>query len=270
MSCDFLGIARERRYSPGKVDADRAILDAVAARLAADHRVRVVSADQPLPEIAAPTVAFAMCQGPAALAVLRRWEAAGVRVVNRAAAIANAHRGCMLAAFERDAIAHPASRLVRTDSTTELPEWIDRGSAWIKRGDVHATEADDVVRVDSYGAARAALAALARRGIANALVQRHVDGDVFKFYAVRGCFFVAFPPGEHTRRLAAAEEAAMRALAEAAAAALELEIFGGDCVRGMDGDLWLVDLNDWPSYARCRTAAAVAIAGYLQAQARRR
>jgi len=63
--------------------------------------------------------------------------------------------------------------------------------------------------------------------------------------------------------LADTQERAMRGLAEAAAAALELEVFGGDCVRDRQQNLWLIDLNDWPSYARCRFAAADAIASYL-------
>jgi glutathione synthase/RimK-type ligase-like ATP-grasp enzyme len=263
VTADFLGVTRERLYSPGKVDDDRAILEAVAAQLATAHRVRVVSADEPLPEIAASTLVFAMCQGPAALAALRAWEAAGVRVVNRAAAIANTQRRAMLAAFERCAIAHPPSRVVRTDAPAELPDWIGTGGAWIKRGDVHATEAGDVVHVDDAVAARAALAALHRRDIAGALVQRHVAGDVFKFYAVRGRYFACFPPPDAVAALSTVEHERMRALADAGAAALGLEVFGGDCVRAADGALWLIDLNDWPSFARCRSAAAAAIAAYL-------
>jgi hypothetical protein len=265
MSLEYLGIARERVYSPGKVDDDRAILDAVAAQLATSHHVAVISADDPLPAVApAPTV-FAMCQGPAALDTLQRWEAAGVRVVNSSAAIANTHRRRMLAAFEGHGIAHPPSRLVRTDAPGALPDWIDAG-AWIKRGDVHATEPDDVVRVDSDAAARDALAALQRRGISAALVQRHVDGTVFKFYAVHGRFFACFPPADAESALAPEEERAMCGLAEAGAAALALEVFGGDCVRDRQQALWLIDLNDWPSYARCRVAAAAAIASYVSAQ----
>ena len=267
MSLDFLGIARERVYSPGKVDDDRAILDAVAARLAASHRVAVISADHPLPAISpAPTV-FAMCQGPAALETLQRWEASGVRVINSSGAIANTHRRRMLAAFERHGIAHPPSRLLHTDAPGLLPDWVDAG-AWIKRGDVHATEPDDVVRVDGDAAARAALAAMQRRGITAALVQRHVDGEVFKFYAVRARFFFCFAPIGSDAGLAPADETTIRGLAEAAAAALHLEVFGGDCVRDRQCNLWLIDLNDWPSYARCRFGAAEAIASYLTAQTR--
>jgi glutathione synthase/RimK-type ligase-like ATP-grasp enzyme len=266
VTLDFLGVARERVYSLGKVDDDRAIIDAVAARLAGAHRVRVVSAEEPLPEIAPPTIVFTMCQGPAALSAVRRWEAAGVRVINSSAAIANTHRERMLAALEQHGIAHPTSVVLRTDAGDELPSWVDAG-AWLKRGDVHATEPDDVARVDQRAAARTALAAMQRRGIATALVQRHVPGEVFKFYAVRGSFFVCVPP-QATAAPPRDEHAAMHTLAEAAAAALELEVYGGDCVRDRDHNLWLIDLNDWPSYARCRSGASEAIASYLTAQTR--
>ena len=259
---DFLGIARERVYSPGKVDDDRAILDAVAARLRVRHRVAVVSADDPLPDVAPPTVVFAMCQGPDALAAMRAWEAAGVRIINSVAGIENAHRRRMLAAFARDRVAHPESLVLDTGDGAVLPAWIDAG-AWLKRGDVHATDAADVVRVADRAAARAALAAFARRGIAVACLQRHVAGDVIKFYAVRGGAFFAWYGGEGVR-LDDATEARLRALAEAGAASLELEVFGGDCVCDGKGGLWLIDLNDWPSYGRCRFGAAEAIAAYVQ------
>jgi hypothetical protein len=259
---DFLGVARERVYSPGKVEDDRAILDAVAARLAATHRVAVVSADDPLPAVAPPTVVFAMCQGPAALATLRRWEAAGVRVINSAAGIENAHRRRMLAAFARDRVPHPQSLVLATTDGGPMPDWVDAG-AWVKRGDVHATEADDVVRVADRAAARAALAAFARRGIASACLQRHVAGDVIKFYAVRGGAFFAWYGGAQVR-LQPPAEVALRALAETGATSLELEVFGGDAVRDGEGGLWLIDLNDWPSYGPCRFGAADAIASYVQ------
>ena len=78
-----------------------------------------------------------------------------------------------------------------------------------------------------------------RRGIATALVQRHVAGDVIKFYAVRGRFFACFAPA---RRRAAAR--CRREAADATrsprprAAALELEVFGGDCVRDRHGSTY--------------------------------
>jgi hypothetical protein len=144
-----------------------------------------------------------------------------------------------------------------------LPDWVAAG-AWIKRGDFHATQPGDVVFVREEGRAREVLSDFRARGIARALVQRHVDGVVVKFYAVRQGFFACFP--ETTAALGEADVDAMRVLANEGAASLGLEIFGGDCVRTPDGALSLIDLNDWPSYGRCRSAAATAIAGYLDAQ----
>lgn len=261
---DFVGVARERVYSPGKVEDDRAILDAVAAQLAGTHRVEVIDADAPLPAVAPAPVVFAMAQGPAALATLRDWEAAGARVINSVAGIENAHRRRMLAAFARDGVQHPQSAILPTGDAAALPAWVDAG-AWLKRGDVHATDPDDVVRVADRAAATAALAAFARRGIAVACVQRHVEGEVIKFYAVRGgAFFACFGADGAPPRLDPGTREAMLELAEAGAAALELEVYGGDCVCARDGSLWLIDLNDWPSYGRCRFGAGQAIASYVQ------
>jgi hypothetical protein len=66
----------------------------------------------------------------------------------------------------------------------------------------------------------------------------------------------------------AADGGALAALAERGAAAVGLEVYGGDAVRDPAGALWLIDLNDWPSYGPCRASAADAIAGYLDAQSR--
>ncbi|MBW1992025.1 MAG: hypothetical protein JRI59_07920, partial [Deltaproteobacteria bacterium] len=69
------GMYREKSLSPGKVEADAAILDAVLAGLAAaGWEVDRLSADFPPP--APPPEAAAilhMAQGPAALEVLERW-----------------------------------------------------------------------------------------------------------------------------------------------------------------------------------------------------
>ena len=55
---------------------------------------------------------------------------------------------------------------------------------------------------------------------------------------------------------------AWRELAERAAAALGLAIYGGDLVVAEERVV-LVDVNDWPSFSRCRAEAAVAIAEHL-------
>ncbi|HXQ24519.1 MAG TPA: hypothetical protein VN812_22750 [Candidatus Acidoferrales bacterium] len=262
----FLGITRERVFSPGRVADDRAILEAVAACLRRrGHLVTVFGGDdERWPEPTGGTVVFTMSQGEEALAQLQRWAARGVRIVNPPAGILNCQRHRTIVALAQAQIPFPESVVVDTREPPVLPAWVGNGGAWIKRGDVHATEADDVVRIDGGAAARQALEKLRARGIRRALVQRHVPGTVLKFYAVRERFFHCVPPG-HGQEIAAPVLRNIDTLGAQAARALNLEVYGGDCVVAMNGRLQLIDLNDWPSYAPCRAGAAEAIAANLLA-----
>ena len=262
---EFLGITREPMYSPNKVGDDRAILEAVAKRLGVHHRVRVVSIDAPQPQVPPGMMVFAMCQGPSALRLLRQWERAGARIVNSPEAIANCYRRRMLAVFERHQIPHPPSVVISTGLPLLLPVWV-AGGVWLKRGDVHAMQPEDVIQVWDRPTAEAVVKRFRRRGIETVLVQRHIQGDVIKFYAVHGRFFSWFPTSETPIRLDPHEQAALTALAEEAAEVLGVEVFGGDVIRDSEGRWWIIDLNDWPSYARCCAAAADAISAYLIAQ----
>ncbi len=263
----FLGITREPVFSPGRVQDDGAILEMVADRLRAGGQdVRVLAADaEPWPEPAAGTIVFTMCQGAPALQRLQQWQARGVRIVNCPEAILNCQRHRTVAAFQAAAIPFPETVLLTVGGEPPLPSWVANGGAWVKRGDVHATEADDVVAVDGTAAARRALQRFRERGIAAAVLQRHVAGTVVKFYAVRDGFFHCVRPLggveiplEVLRRIAK--------LGQRAAAALNVEVYGGDCVYDVNGGVTLIDLNDWPSYAPCRAEGAAAIAAHLLAQ----
>jgi hypothetical protein len=128
----------------------------------------------------------------------------------------------------------------------------------------------DVQWIDSEDGLRAGIKEFAARGIPRAALQRHCAGDEIKFYGVAGGrFFQWFyterdhrhpvpGPGRYPLDVQALEQ-----LAERAAAAAGLDIFGGDIIVAPSGELTLIDLNDWPSFAPCRDRAADAIAGYL-------
>lgn len=82
-----------------------------------------------------------------------------------------------------------------------------------------------------------------------------------KFYGVIDRFFRVMACGDG---LHAEVERQVAAMARQAATALGLEVFGGDCIVDESGGCHLIDLNDWPSYAPCRQAAAEAIAAYAR------
>lgn len=266
---EFLGILREAVFSPGKVEADRGILEAVATVLCSrGHAVCLASSEDALPRPTRGVLVFTMSQGEYALATIRAWEADGVRVVNSVEAILSCRRHHLLDRLQRAGVHVPDSVWLgpgETYSPVAWPEWLDSDGAWIKRGDVHATDADDVVFVRGAGAAADAVARFRARGIARTVLQRHVEGPVIKFYGVRGGFLSCFSPSggpchlgpEITDELCAATASASRAIG--------LEVYGGDCVVPKTGSLQLIDFNDWPSYGPCRAEAAEAIAARLEA-----
>lgn len=261
----FLGIAREPVFSPGKVDADRAILEAVADALRArGHEVAVTDPDDLPRRPACGTTVFTMAQGPEALGLLREWEEDGLRVVNSVAGVLNTHRHRMCERLADAGVGAPETVLVSTAAPARWPSWLDVDGGWLKRGDVHATAAGDVRYVRGGGDAAVGAADLAARGIPRAVLQRHVAGVVVKFYAVADGFLAWYAPPATPITLTPEQTSALEALVTRAARALGLEVFGGDVVVGADG-LRLIDLNDWPSYAACRPAAARAIATRLEA-----
>jgi glutathione synthase/RimK-type ligase-like ATP-grasp enzyme len=267
----LVGIPREAVYSPGKVDADRDILEQTASELAARgvDPVRIVEPEK-LSSVRRADLVFAMCQGPAALHALRRLERTGVPLVHGADPIEACHRQRMLPLLTRAGVTRPDARLVRSDRPGRAAlDWVESRGAqgvWVKRGDVHATEAGDVVRIEGAVAARQALTGLAARGVRHAVLEAHVPGLTVKFYGVVGTGFFRAYEGDGRDPLPAPP--AWVELGEAGARALGLAIYGGDLIVDAAGRPWLVDVNDWPSFSRCRQDAAVAIAQYLLARLR--
>ena len=260
------GIFREQAHSPGREGDDAEILRLTGKHLEAQgFDVKLKSPD----EVSAPTdprpqFVFLMCERLGALRELRDWEAGGVRQVNRPEAVLNTYRERMIARFAQDDVAFIQSRVV---STTEASDGLL--PVWVKRADVHNTQDGDVVYAPTERVLRDALAGLAERRIPRAVIQPHITGDLIKFYGIGGGP-VAAPPWfrwfyhkEQNIAGHAFDPVRLERLAWAAAGALGLEIYGGDAIATEDGDLVLLDLNAWPSFALYRDEAAACIASYL-------
>jgi hypothetical protein len=117
----------------------------------------------------------------------------------------------------------------------------------------------------------------AKRGIPFIVAQEHVAGDLVKFYGVRSTvavtdsgWFEWFYHRDKGMLGHPFEAQRLRQAALGAAAALGLEIFGGDAVIQADGKPMIIDINAWPSYARYRDRAAQAIADHLTERFERR
>lgn len=267
----LIGLYRETEFSPGRHRSnDAVLLEQVAGALRASGMdVDLTTADRADLTCPRADLVFSMCQGPAALELLTRWEQEGARLVNSPRASLNTYRDRLPALMRRSGVPFPQTKLVPTANAAAAVAFLESAGAsglWLKRGDVHASVSADVQWVDSAASLEAGLLDFAARGVTHAAVQHHRAGDEIKFYGVAGgAFFHWFYPregGVDTTRHAFSEEALHR-LANSAAAAAGLDIFGGDVIVASDGELTLIDLNDWPSFAPCRDQASVAIAAHL-------
>jgi len=266
------GIYRELAHSPGRIDADRAILESVGEALAArGFNVELVAADAEFDTHFANI--FVMCERGPVLDRLRNAEKTGSIIVNSPDAIHNTYRHRMVELFARHHVSAPASQIVASDANTPRPPT----GVWVKRYDFHATEASDVMYAVSEEGWREALHGFAKRGIPFVVAQENVPGDLIKFYGVSNAmapvdsnWFEWFYHRDKGMLGYSFEVLGLRRAAFGAAAALGLEIFGGDAIIQADGEPVIVDINAWPSYARCRDRAAQAIADLLTERFERR
>ena len=276
MSAPLLGIYREKRFSPGiHAAGDAEILELTQAALArAGYQVTLI-APETLPTMS-PTgrVVFSMCQSLEALDVLQEWEQRGVLVLNTPAAVRACYRLALVTALSQTTLPFPHSMVVPLDTAEPIAAVcpaLPEGATgwWVKRGDVHAMQADDVVFVDHTTDVPAQLVRLRQRGIRHAIVQEHIVGQELKFYAVRGHGVVhVFAP--HAAHCSPIDHERLNTLARQAGEVLGLDVYGGDCLVTPDGVLCLIDINDWPSFRGCRPVAATHIAHHILTQAQQR
>jgi hypothetical protein len=272
MGLTCVGVLREPSHSPGRIDDDAAIMGRVGEVLAErGFSVELVAADA---VIEAPVAnLFVMCERGTALDRLAAMEKQGSVVVNAPAAIRNTYRHRMVQLFAQHRVPAPMSWIVAADANKRRPA----DCAWVKRYDFHATQRDDVMYAASETGWREALRRFAERGIPFVIAQEHVAGDLVKFYGVRNGartndanWFQWFYHRDKGMLGHSFDPARLSKAALDAAAALRLEIFGGDAVIKANGEPMIIDLNAWPSYALYRDRAAQAIADCLTERFQRR
>ena len=262
------GIFREQAHSPGRETDDEQILRLTAEKLEQHgYGVRLIdpNADALAFESSQPNV-FMMCERTTILDVLAQYEGSGATLVNAPSAVFNTYRERMAQLLGDAGVPFPEHRFVSTGSSSP-----QAGPLWVKRGDVHNTQTGDVVFVSELGDVDEVMAEMAGRGIERAMLQRHVDGDLIKFYGVgdprrpadSDYWFRWFYHKDQNLAGHSFDEQRLQALAARAAAAIGLEVFGGDAIVTPDNQIFLIDINAWPSFALFRDEASEEIAAHL-------
>ncbi len=269
------GIMRAGAYSPNHIGNDAAIFNLTCEQLRKRGcEVKVYSEEQFIAGAVTEDIIINMCREQRSISLLQQLEDKGALVINSGYGIENCTRERMTRILLGSNIPYPESLIVNTDEVVKdamRKAKMDR--AWIKRGDFHAMHKEDVSYVRHPEEAQEVLQEYFLRGIKRAVINRHLVGDLIKFYGVRDTpFFYWFYPFDeghskygheaingHSKGIEF-DVAILRHICANAADVLDVRIYGGDCIVAPDGKIRIIDFNDWPSFAPCRNEAAPNIA----------
>ena len=261
----FHGIQRDPRYSPSHVQNDGEIFRLTAETLRRRGFVVVeqVESEVNSEPIEAPAV-FTMSRSSETSVRLLTHERQGKLIINSPTGILNCYRFNMVSLLPQAGIPFPRSWMVQTGDGQVLPGFLrDANHVWVKRGDVHAVlKVKDVSQVHSLQEVGNVFMDFRTRQIGSAVLQEHIEGQTVKFYAVRGgSFFRWYYQDEKAK--GSFDPDRLYNLAERAAEVLNIEIYGGDAIVNSRKEIVIVDVNDWPTFARFREEASRAIADHL-------
>ncbi|MCM1006202.1 MAG: hypothetical protein NC402_07905 [Prevotella sp.] len=269
------GVMRAGAYSPNHIGNDANIFNATAEQLRRrGYVVNIYSEEQFRKGIMGEPVILNMCREAASIGLLQKYEDEGKLVINSGYGIENSTRERMTRILISHDIPYPDSIMVNTNEAV-ISELKRAGieACWVKRGDFHAMHKEDVSYCRHPQEAQDVLQEYFYRGINRAVINRHLEGDLVKFYGIQGTgfFYSFYPYFGHNEKFGLDaingkphgvpyDKEALHAICEKAADLLDVVIYGGDCIIAEDGSFQIIDFNDWPSFAPCRKEASVQIA----------
>ena len=275
------GIMRAGAYSPNHIGNDAAIFNATAEQLRKRGcEVNVYSEEQFIAGKVSERIILNMCREQRSIQLLQRKEDEGCLVINSGYGIENCTRERMTRILLGSNIPYPESLIVNTNEAVK-PALKESGftACWIKRGDFHAMHKEDVSSCRHIEEAQEVLQEYFYRGIKRAVINKHLPGDLIKFYGVKGSpFFYWFYPFDEGHSKYGHEAIngkstgfdfdikQLKEICHNAADTLDVVVYGGDCIVSSDGDIKIIDFNDWPSFAPCRNEAAPHIAKAVMAE----
>lgn len=276
---------RAGAYSPNHIGNDAAIFNATAEQLRKRGcEVRVYSEKQFQETDIREEIVMNMCREQASIRKLIALEERGRLVINSGIGIENCTRERMTRILLGNGIPYPESIIVNTneDVRPELEE-AGFGPCWIKRGDFHAMHKEDVSYCRHIEEAQDVLHEYFFRGIQRAVINRHLVGDLVKFYGVSGQpFFYWFYPFDEGHSKYGYEAVngksqgipfdveRLKEMCQRASDIMDVRVYGGDCIIDADGSIRIIDFNDWPSFAPCRVEASGVIARAILAEIKKR
>ena len=259
-------IARNPKNSPNMVTNDAAILESISKELTA-LGANVVALDEGADIPDDTHLVCHMSRTPEVLEKLKNAQKRGITVVNTPESVENCSRIRVMEILEKNAISQPLFRIIAKEKDLSRLTF----PAWIKRGDGWSCHKNDIRYATNEKEAAEAIADMRNRGIETFIHTVHCQGDIIKFYGVGSDYFTySYPNADKTKfglekfngetMHHPFDTEAMHSLVAKAARAIGLEIYGGDCIVDEEGNIILIDLNDFPSFSSVRDEAAREIA----------
>ncbi len=263
MKC--LCVFREITNSPSRENDDALILKAVSDELVKIgvkvHLIEPEVIDDVLSEKW--DVVVAMCENPESLEKLKRIDAV---FVNNIESVYNCYRTKMFElVMKKCPHLFPLTEVrSMSDFPGEKPYFMDGDGVWIKRGDVHNTCLHDVHYIKRWDDALKVKEDFETRSIKDVLIQKHISGDLIKFYGVGpGKWFSWFYHKPSVVKNYPFDEKKLAENAAEFAYAVGVEVFGGDAIVDKNSRIYIIDINSWPSFARVRDKVKKHIAEHI-------
>lgn len=267
------GIIRSEAFSPNSNDLN--IICKVADLLREKNfEVTCYKEEEYLQKQPAEKIIFSMARSKATLKKLGSKEQAGALVINSAEGVDNCLRPVITELMKQKRFPMPQSLVINLKNAKFS---FIKYPCWLKRGDTSAQQKEDVSFVRNEKELQKACDGFKARGIMEAVLSEHVEGDVVKFYGVANTeFFYWYYPtlGQKHSKFGLEEingpaqqfpfnVKALKKDADRLAVIADTPVYGGDCIVDSQGIYKIIDFNDWPSYSCCLDEAAQAIVNYI-------
>ena len=265
-------IARNPINSPNMTANDAAIIESIAKELVAcEAEVLPMGENNDIPD--GTQVICSMSRTAGTIERLKEAEQQGIAVLNTPASVENCSRRRFMEILHCNAIPQPLFKVL--DSPDGLMD--NCYPCWIKKADGWSCHHDDVCFAQNRKEAVSAIGQMAERGIKEYIQMSHTPGDIIKFYGVGNDFFhFGYPENSKfgkeeingAPKHYSFDNETLRNIAQKAARAVGLEIFGGDAIVTPQGEIFIIDINDFPSFTAIRSEAARAIAEHIMTKTR--